>query len=449
MGFLSSSLHQGARSLAKGLVVAPASVCYVWGEECKKFAPSLNCIFLDSNIKIREEQINNLSKMDVLICSYGILYQIEKVLVNKKFQAIVLDEAQAIKNFNTKRFKIITKLQTINKIALSGTPIENRTEGLWNLFEFLNPGFLGSRKSFQEKYTKPIELDKNTEVRNTLKRLIQPFILRRIKSKVLDELPPKIEQTIFIDPSDEEKSFYEALRRQSLDRISNITDSSKAKKRFSILAEITKLRRACCDIALVDESSIISSIKKSDKEISNDQIPNNYPNSKLEAFDKIIMGLKENNHRALVFSQYVGYLEIVKKRLDGQNITYQYLDGSSTPKQRQRSVEEFQSGLGEIFLISLKAGGVGLNLTAADYVVHLDPWWNPAIEDQASDRAHRIGQTRPVTIYRLVMKHSIEEKILKLHRDKRELAINLLSDTDKSATLNEVDLLNLIEQAFD
>ena len=431
------------------LVVAPSSVCYVWEEECKKFAPSLNCISLgnsnnrathnnniqndthNSTHKNREEQINNLGKMDVLICSYGMLYQIEELLVTKQFQVIVLDEAQAIKNFNTKRFKIITQLKTANKIALSGTPVENRTEELWNLFEFLNPGFLGSRQSFQTKYTKPIEVDKNIASRNTLKRLIQPFILRRIKSKVLDELPPKTEQTIFVEPTEQEKNFYEALRRESVEKINNLINesASSAKQRFSILAEITKLRRACCDSSLVDETLEM-------------------PNSKLETFDEIVTELKENNHRALVFSQYVGYLDIVKKRLDAQKISYQYLDGSSTQKQRQKSVEAFQSGEGDLFLISLKAGGVGLNLTAADYVVHLDPWWNPAIEDQASDRAHRIGQTRPVTIYRLVMKYSIEEKILKMHHDKRELAISLLSDTDKSASLNESDLLALITQTL-
>lgn len=416
-------------SIGPCLVVAPASVCYVWEEECKKFAPSLNCISLNNINNDRETQINNLGKMDVLICSYGILYQIEEILSTKQFQTIVLDEAQAIKNFNTKRFKIITRLKTDNKIALSGTPVENRTEELWNLFEFLNPGFLGSRQSFQTKYTKPIEIDKNIGTRNTLKRLIQPFILRRIKSKVLEELPPKIEQTIFIEPTDQEKNFYEALRRESVEKINSLNEASNAKKRFSILAEITKLRRACCDISLVDETLEM-------------------PNSKLEAFDDIINELKENNHRALVFSQYVGYLDIVRKRLDNQKITYQYLDGSSSQKQRQSNVEAFQSGEGDLFLISLKAGGVGLNLTAADYVIHLDPWWNPAVEDQASDRAHRIGQTRPVTIYRLVMKHSIEEKILKMHNDKRELAISLLSDSDKSASLNENDLLELINQSM-
>ena len=219
------------------------------------------------------------------------------------------------------------------------------------------------------------------------------------------------------------------MRRESIERINSLDEASSAKKRFSILAEITKLRRACCDISLVNPELEM-------------------PNSKLDSFDEIVEELRENNHRALVFSQYVGYLDIVRKRLDKKNIQYQYLDGSSTHKQRQNSVDSFQAGEGDLFLISLKAGGAGLNLTAADYVIHLDPWWNPAVEDQASDRAHRIGQTRPVTIYRLVMKHSIEEKILKMHSDKRDLAISLLDDSDKSATLNENDLLELINQSM-
>jgi SNF2 family DNA or RNA helicase len=267
--------------------------------------------------------------------------------------------------------------------------------------------------------------DQGLIARNALKSLIQPFILRRTKDKVLSELPPKIEQTMLIEPSEQEKSFYEALRRESLERINGLEEANAAKKRFSILAEITKLRRACCDASLVNSEIDI-------------------PNSKLEALDGIIKDLKENNHRALIFSQYVDYLKIVKTRFDKQNITYQYLDGSVPQKQRQQRVEAFQSGEGEVFLISLKAGGVGLNLTGADYVVHLDPWWNPAVEDQASDRAHRIGQTRSVTIYRLVMKHSIEEKILKVHQEKRELAFNLLSDSDKSASLTENDLIKLL-----
>jgi SNF2 family DNA or RNA helicase len=409
------------------MVVAPASVCNVWQEEIAKFAPSLNCISL--NDKDRQTQIINLSKMDILICSYGLIYQIEEMLHKQKFQMLIVDEAQAIKNFNTKRFKIITQIKAENRIALSGTPIENRIDELWNLFEFLNPGFLGGRKSFQDKYVRPIEKDGDIIARNTLKRLIQPFMLRRTKSNVLSDLPPKIEQTLFIEPSLEEKNFYEALRRKAVERIADISDDDQGKKRFCVLAEITKLRRACCDPRLLDSNTEI-------------------PNSKLETLDNLLQELKENNHRALIFSQYVDYLSIVKDRIIKQDITLQYLDGKTSQKKRKIAVEEFQAGKGDVFLISLKAGGVGLNLTAADYVIHLDPWWNPAVEDQASDRAHRIGQTRPVTIYRLVMKYSIEERILALHGKKRALSIGLLDDAESAASLNEKDLLSLINESF-
>jgi SNF2 family DNA or RNA helicase len=409
------------------MVIAPASVCNVWREEILKFAPSLNCISL--NDKDRQAQIANLSKMDILICSYGLIYQIEEELLKQKFQMLIVDEAQAIKNFNTKRFKIVTQIKATNRIALSGTPIENRIDELWNLFEFLNPGFLGGRKSFQDKYVKPIERDGDVIARNTLKRLIQPFMLRRTKSNVLSDLPPKIEQTLFIEPSDEEKNFYEALRRKAMERIADISDDEQGKKRFCVLAEITKLRRACCDPRLLDANVEI-------------------PNSKLETLDNLLKELKENNHRALIFSQYVDYLSIVKDRIIAQGITLQYLDGKTPQSKRKIAIEEFQAGKGDVFLISLKAGGVGLNLTAADYVIHLDPWWNPAVEDQASDRAHRIGQTRPVTIYRLAMKYSIEDRILALHGKKRELSIGLLDNAESSASLNEKDLLSLINESF-
>jgi SNF2 family DNA or RNA helicase len=418
-------LEQGVKGPC--MVIAPASVCNVWQEEIAKFAPSLNCISL--NDKDRQTQIANLAKMDILICSYGLIYQIEEILLRHKFQMLIVDEAQAIKNFNTKRFKIITQIKAKNRIALSGTPIENRIDELWNLFEFLNPGFLGGRKLFQEKYARPIEKDGDIVARNTLKKLIQPFMLRRTKSNVLSDLPPKTEQTIFIDPSPEEKNFYEALRRKAVERISDISNDDQGKKRFCILAEITKLRRACCAPLLIDTNV-------------------NITNSKLEMLDNLLQELKENNHRALIFSQYVDYLSLVKSRIAKQGITLQYLDGKTSKNKRKIAIENFQAGEGDVFLISLKAGGVGLNLTSADYVIHLDPWWNPAVEDQASDRAHRIGQTRPVTVYRLVMKYSIEEKILALHSKKRELSIGLLDNADSSASLNEQDLLNLLNESF-
>ncbi|WP_053332470.1 DEAD/DEAH box helicase [Candidatus Jidaibacter acanthamoebae] len=404
------------------LVIAPTSVCYMWKEECKKFAPKLNC----SNIRgDREEQINALGKMDVLICSYGILYQVGELLIRKEWQTVVLDEAQAIKNFNTQRFKIVTELKAVNRIALTGTPVENHTEELWNLFEFLNPGMLGARQSFQVKYCKAIEQEKSTTVRDTLKKIIQPFVLRRVKEKVLEELPPKTEQTIVIEPNIEERGLYEALRREAIEKIKNLEHMSAVKKRFGILAEITRLRRACCASSLVNDKIVLK-------------------NSKLEMLDRIIEELRENKHRALIFSQYVDYLKIVKNRLEQNKISYQYLDGSVVKHLRQKRVEAFQSGEGEVFLISLKAGGIGLNLTAANYVIHLDPWWNPAVEDQASDRAHRMGQKNSVTVYRLVMKDTIEEKIIKMHENKRELALSLLSGSDRSASLNEDELLQWI-----
>ena len=250
-------------------------------------------------------------------------------------------------------------------------------------------------------------------------------MLRRTKSQVLSELPPKIEQSIYIEPSNEELAFYEAVRQRALDNIAAMKD--KENKRFSILAEITRLRQACCHSSLVDENV-------------------NLENSKLTAFLELVQDLIENNHKVLVFSQYVRYLEIVKNVLDDNNIEYQYIDGSTPINQRKTSVAEFQAGNGgDVFLISLKAGGTGLNLTAADYVIILDPWWNPAVEDQAADRAHRMGQQRPVTVYRLIMKNSIEEKIIHMHKDKRDLAGDLLSGQDVSGKLSEDDLIGLMQ----
>ena len=253
--------------------------------------------------------------------------------------------------------------------------------------------------------------------------MIAPFILRRTKTAVLDELPPKTEIVKKVQLSAEETAFYEALRRQALENLSNADES----KHLQVLAEITKLRQASCNPLLID--------------------PNiNIPSAKLSTFLDIVGELIENKHRALVFSQFVSHLAIVRQALDKQGIKYQYLDGSSSQNERQRSVKNFQNGEGELFLISLKAGGLGLNLTAADYVIHLDPWWNPAVEDQASDRAHRIGQQRPVTIYRLVAENTIEEKIIQLHSQKRDLAEQLLEGSDVAARLSVREMVELIRE---
>jgi SNF2 family DNA or RNA helicase len=258
-----------------------------------------------------------------------------------------------------------------------------------------------------------------------LKKLIQPFILRRTKTQVLDELPSRTEITLQVDLSDEEAAFYEALRMRAVEKLADSDD--KKPQHLKILAEIMRLRRACCHPRLVMSESNVSS-------------------SKLDLFSDTIDELLDGGHKVLVFSQFVDHLSILREELDRKGVSYQYLDGSTPARQREKSVEAFQAGEGDVFLISLKAGGLGLNLTAADYVIHMDPWWNPAVEDQASDRAHRLGQTRPVTIYRFVTQGTIEERIVALHRTKRDLADSLLEGTDMSGKLSADELLKLLSE---
>lgn len=404
------------------LVVAPTSVCLNWQEEIKRFAPTLRSHLFGP--KDRTTLLKNLTSFDVLICSYGLLQQEGELLTSRRWQTIVLDEAQAIKNISTKRSRAAMGLEGDFKLITTGTPIENHLGELWNLFNFINPGLLGSFDNFNQKFGTPIEKDNDFRSRRRLKKLIQPFILRRLKNQVLEELPPRTEVTLHVDMSEEERLFYEALRQRALAKI-NKTSSQPGQKHIQILAEIMRLRQACCNPRLVQSDCTIHS-------------------SKLELFGTTIQDLLENRHKALVFSQFTGHLKILRSYLDQKKIQYQYLDGSTPLRKRQESVTAFQAGSGDVFLISLKAGGLGLNLTAADYVIHMDPWWNPAVEDQASDRAHRIGQTRPVTVYRFVTRNSIEEKILTLHHKKRQLADKLLEGTDKSHTIDADELLKLL-----
>ncbi len=411
-------------SQGPSLVVAPTSVCLNWQEEIKRFAPTLNNIIFGG--RQREKQLLSLQPFDVVVSSYGLLQQEIELLNKINWQVIVLDEAQAIKNITTKRSKAAMSLQGEFKLITTGTPIENHLGELWNLFHFINPGLLGTLEQFNKKYAQPIERQQNRKVQRRLKKLIQPFILRRLKSLVLDELPPRTEVLLQVEMSDDEMAFYEMLRRNAVEKISE-SNGAPGSRHLQILAEIMKLRRACCHCRLVVPESDI-------------------PSSKLAVFAKITDELLENRHRALVFSQFVDHLSIIRERLDEKKITYCYLDGNTSTKVRQQQISAFQKGVGDLFLISLKAGGVGLNLTAADYVIHMDPWWNPAVEDQASDRAHRLGQKRPVTIYRLVTRNSIEEKIVKLHRAKRALADSLLDSTDMGPKLNAEELLRLIRE---
>ena len=405
------------------LVIAPASVTSNWISEAQRFSPTLNPVFLGATD--REETIRNIGPFDLLVCSYGLLpYEIER-LAQVKWQTIVLDEAQSIKNAATKRSQAAMQLNGEFKMITTGTPVENHLGELWNLFRFINPGLLGSLKKFNEKYAAQIEKFQDSEAKGRLKRLLQPFILRRLKNDVLSELPPKTEITLTVNLSDEEQAFYEALRQRAVENIM-ANDNPVEDRRFQILAEIMKLRRACCHPRLVVPETTLGS-------------------AKLALFAETLDELLDNNHKALVFSQFVDHLTVIREYLDSKQIAYQYLDGSTPTRKRQEIVRNFQSGNGDVFLISLRAGGMGLNLTAADYVIHLDPWWNPAVEDQASDRSHRIGQQRPVTVYRLVAKNTIEEKIIALHHTKKDLADSLLEGTDVSGKISAEDLLNILK----
>ena len=406
------------------LVVAPTSVCMNWTAEANRFAPTLNLVTFGGNH--REQLVRSLGAMDVLVVSYGLLNQEAELLASVQWHTIVLDEAQAIKNFAAKRSQAAMNLNGNMRLITTGTPIENHLGELWTLFNFINPGLLGSQGRFNARFAIPLEHRDGREARKRLKKLVQPFILRRTKAQVLEELPPRTEVVLQVELGPEETAFYEALRRQALERL-ELDDSPAGQKHLKILAEIMRLRRACCHPRLVMPATQLAG-------------------AKLELFGEVVAELLENRHKALVFSQFVGHLQILREYLDARNLKYRYLDGSTPPKERKREVDAFQAGSGDLFLISLKAGGLGLNLTAADYVIHMDPWWNPAVEDQASDRAHRIGQLRPVTVYRLVTRNTIEEKILKLHQEKRDLASSLLDGSDMVGRMSADELLKLVKE---
>lgn len=417
---ISLLLHRGQEGAA--LVICPASVVSNWSNEINRFAPSLNVIYLHNGN--RAALVKGAGSFDVVITTYGLLQAEEQLLSSVKWPTIVLDEAHTIKNFQTKTSKAAMSLQAGFKLMLTGTPIQNHMGEIWNLFNFLNPGLLGTLDHFNKQFVFPSVRNPESTVKQHLKKLIAPFILRRTKTGVLDELPPKTEIVKLVSLSPDEAAFYEALRRKALENI-KAQEGSMAQQHIRALAEISRLRMAACNPQMVDAETDIAS-------------------SKLAVFREIVEELISNNHRALVFSQFVKHLDLVREALNAMGVTYLYLDGSTPMSQRDKLVKDFQAGKGQLFLISLKAGGLGLNLTAADYVIHMDPWWNPAIEEQASDRAHRIGQTRPVTIYRLVAQHTIEEKIIELHNSKRDLADQLLEGSDQSGRLNAKELLELI-----
>ena len=388
--------------VAPSLIVVPKSLVFNWKQEAERFTPQLRV--LDHTGMARDR--NDFAACDVVLTTYGTLRRDILSLKDLEFDYVILDEAQAVKNADTESSKAVRLLRGRYRLGLSGTPVENHLGDLWSLFEFLNPGMLGAASVFKvagSTWRNPTE-----DTRRLLAQALRPFILRRTKQQVAQELPPKSEQTIYCEMETAQRKLYDELRqhyRESL--LKRIETDGLTKSKIQVLEALLRLRQAACHPALLDPKR------------------NGDPSAKLEALLAQLREVLDEGHKALVFSQFTSLLKIVRERLNESGIVYEYLDGAT--RDRQARVERFQTDPScRIFLISLKAGGVGLNLTAAEYVFILDPWWNPAVEAQAVDRTHRIGQQRPVFAYRLIARDTVEEKILELQTSKRDLAAEII-----------------------
>ena len=411
------------------LVVAPTSVLPNWLAEARRFAPTLVARTYAGSAAARAALLADLGGFDLVLATYGVLQNDAEQLAARTWHTVVLDEAQAIKNPNAKRTKAAKKLRAEFRVITTGTPVQNNLFDLHSLFGFANPGLLGPLRQFRARFVLPIERDGNPLAQARLKRLVAPFVLRRLKADVLDDLPPRTEITLHVKMSEEEATLYEALRQRALEDLANTAAGGPMR----LFAHLTRLRLACCNPKLVLDAADAPP-----------QLPPAGASAKLATFAATLEDLLANRHKVLVFSQFVTHLRLIEEHLRQAGVAYQYLDGATPAKERTARIAAFQAGEGDVFLISLTAGGVGLNLTAADYVIHMDPWWNPAVEDQASDRAHRIGQTRPVTIYRLVTEGTIEEQIVDLHHKKRDLAERLLEATDTPGRLDVEEMMELL-----
>ena len=393
-----------AESKGPSLVVAPKSLMFNWREEAARFTPQLRV--LEHTGLARDTEL--FSKYDLILTTYGTLLRDAPALSAIDFDYVVLDEAQAVKNASTASAKAVRLLRGSHRLALSGTPVENHLGELWSLFEFLNPGMLGEARVL--KMSGGLARNPSEESRRLLAHALRPFILRRTKQQVARELPEKTEQTIFCELEAPQRKRYDELRahyRNTL--LQRVQTQGLGRSKMQVLEALLRLRQAACHPGLLDPTLV--------KE----------PSAKLDVLMDQLQELREEGNKALVFSQFTSFLAIVRKRLDEAGIRYEYLDGAT--RDRQAHVEAFQNDPDcGLFLISLKAGGLGLNLTAAEYVFLLDPWWNPAVEAQAVDRAHRIGQTRRVFAYRLIARHTVEEKVLELQKTKRELADAILGE---------------------
>lgn len=416
---------------APSIIVVPTSLVYNWEDEINKFTPELKSLVISGDKNYRRELIEDVMDYDVIITSYPLIRRDIEYYSDINFRYCILDEAQHIKNPLSQSAKSVKMLRGKTFFALTGTPIENSLAELWSIFDFIMPGYLSSHSRFLKKYEKPIIKDQDYKILDTLRKRISPFILRRLKKDVLKELPDKIEHKLVAELTNDQKKVYLAyLKEIKGDIESEIKDKGFNNSHMKILAGLTRLRQICCH-----PSTFIDNYKGA--------------SGKLDLLEEILEDSIDSGHRVLLFSQFTSMLSIIKDLLDSKNIKYKYLDGSTKSRERGKIVKSFNDGDGEVFMISLKAGGTGLNLTGADTVIHFDPWWNPAVENQATDRAHRIGQNNTVHVMKLITKGTIEEKIFKLQEKKKKMVDAIIKPGQKlvsKMTEDELkDILDFIE----
>ncbi len=408
---------------AKFMIICPTALIYNWLNEFNKFAKDIKVQIITGPKVKRVDFINN-SEATVFITSYGTLREDAELYNDKQFKVCAIDEAQNIKNPLAKNTRVVKKIQAETKIALTGTPLENSVTEIWSIFDFIMPGFLSSLNKFNEKYKFKEMDDDALQAAGRLNKIISPFIMRRKKEEVAKELPPKIENNIYIDLDDDQKKLYAMETKKVSEAIYGVLENSSFNSsKFQILQLLTRLRQLCIDPQLIYENYKGSS-------------------AKIENLIKVVNEEVENGHKILLFTSFKSALEIIKSKFKENNITFYTIDGSVEAKTRQMLVDKFNTDNTNVFLITLKSGGTGLNLTSADVVIHLDLWWNPQVENQATDRAHRIGQTKVVEVIKLIASGTIEERILELQKKKQTLSDKLI-EKDASA---RVELANLTEK---
>lgn len=421
---LVAAMESGKRGTS--LVICPASLVFNWQEEFRKFAPGLSVCTVTGAPEVRRDIIGSASEYDVLISSYDLVKRDIEDYEGITFEYEIIDEAQFIKNHNTAAAKAVKVIKSQHRFALTGTPIENRLSELWSIFDYLMPGFLYGYDQFRKEMETPITKNHDEEQTTRLRRMVSPFILRRLKGDVLKDLPEKIEEVQYSRMEEEQKKLYEAEVIRLKSTVEKQDEEAFKKGKLELLAELTKIRQICCDPSLLFENYRGGS-------------------AKLEACMELIASAIEGEHKMLVFSQFTSMLAILEKRLKDAQIPYYEITGATAKEERLNLVNRFNEDDTPVFLISLKAGGTGLNLTGADVVIHYDPWWNLAAQNQATDRAHRIGQNKVVSVYKLIAKDTIEEKILKLQNDKQNLADAILrGEADSLPGMSREEMLQLL-----